>query len=80
MIKNTNPPTPTTLNVSSSTDNVFTDALSAGSLELGEDPDDAEEDAPAELLAALNGFELELIEEDPFVNPESPEPEPLWDL
>ena len=50
IIKITNPPTPITLNVSSSMDNVLADALS-GTLELGDGP--AEDDAETPALPEL---------------------------
>ena len=83
MIKKTNPPTPITLNVSSSTDKVFADVLSSAldaSLEDAEGELDAEAEldwefdaAPAELTEPELAFEL--MEFAPDEVPESPEPE-----
>lgn len=60
IIKRTNPPTPITLNVSSSMDNVLADALS-GTSELGDGP--AEDDAETPALPELpDKTPLEFIE------------------
>ena len=65
IIKNTKPPTPMTLNVSSSTDNVFAVALD-GELEL-------EAEAEDELSELLAEEPMAFTEEDNSETPESPE-------
>ena len=78
MIKNTKPPTPTTLKVSSSIDRDFAEA------ELSELGEALELDAAAELEgeapALLAELEELLMEPTPSEEPESTEPEPEFRL
>ena len=87
IIKSNNPPTPTTLNVSSSTDNVLIEDASSTLAdgpeeEVADGLDEGLDDGVPDIATSLAAPELPakppfiLIELEPLESPESPEPEP----